>query len=232
MKIVSWNIHRCFGTDGRYRPDRIAQVLKLFDADIIALQEVDSSLFASNKSDEDQLSYLARESGMHAVMGPTLTFDYGSYGNALLSRSKIDFWEEFDLSYRKVEPRGALAVNLTVSNNLKLRIVNTHLGLRYWERAFQIDQLLSQMVWRSGYSSILLGDFNEWIPFLGNRFRLERSFEIFSPRLATFPSGWPKLVLDRIFFSAKLKSLNCSVPRNELTTFASDHLPIVASFDL
>ena len=40
LRVVTYNVHRCRGLDGRTRPERIAAVLANVDADIIALQEV------------------------------------------------------------------------------------------------------------------------------------------------------------------------------------------------
>lgn len=228
MKIVSWNVHRCIGTDGGYRPDRIAEALASFNADIIALQEVDSSLRADDG--KDQLSYIASRLGMQAEMGPTLALDYGAYGNAVLSRWPLIAREEHDLSYRKFEPRGALAVVLG-SPMGRLRVVNTHLGLKYWERAFQIDRVLSELVWVGDDLTILLGDFNEWFPFSGNSFRLKRAFRQ-SPRLATFPAPWPQFALDRIFCSRSPNQISITAPRNSLTRVASDHLPLIADISL
>ena len=229
MKVVSWNIHRCFGSDRRYRPDRIAAVLKDANADIIALQEIDSSLFGDASS--DQLQYLSRELGMPAIMGPTLHRDYGAYGNAILSRYEVLGCDESDLSFRKNEPRGALAVSLRTPLG-DVRVVNTHLGLKYWERTFQIDRLLSKLVWRSEERVIVTGDFNEWVPFSGNNLRLERAFERGSPRIATYPAAWPRFALDRIFISGPVGSLRTDVPRTALTQVASDHLPVIVSATL
>lgn len=228
IRIVSWNVHRCFGTDGAYRPERVADALREFGADIIALQEVDSSLHAPDG--RDQLSYIESSLGMDSVMGPTLARDYGAYGNALLARLPILSFESHDLSFRKFEPRGALSVELDAGGT-SLRILNTHLGLKYWERAFQIDRVLGSLIWGEGTKAltILLGDFNEWFPFSGNALRLARAFH-HPPRLATFPSAWPRFALDRIYFSKKIVGVSYFVPRNPLARIASDHLPLIAEF--
>ncbi len=230
MKVVSWNIHRCFGVDRRYDPARVAQVLQEIDADVIALQEIDSSLRAEDGS--NQLIYLARHLGMHAVMGPTLDRDYGAYGNAVLTKYEITRFDEHDLSYRRVEPRGAISIQLRAAWG-EFRLVNTHLGLKYWERSFQIDRLLAQLVWPEGNLAdpvIFLGDFNEWFPFSGNALRLERAFKFKSPRVPTFPAHWPRFALDRIYLSGPVADLSCEVPRTSLTRVASDHLPVIAQF--
>ena len=41
LTLVTYNIHACVGTDGRFEPARIAGVLRELDADVVALQEVD-----------------------------------------------------------------------------------------------------------------------------------------------------------------------------------------------
>lgn len=228
MRVVSWNVHRCIGTDKEYRPDRIVEVLMKLNADVIALQEVDSSLRADDE--QDQLSYIASRLGMCAEMGPTLSLDYGAYGNAVLSRWPILEREEHDLSYRKFEPRGAICVRLECPAGA-LRVVNTHLGLKYWERAFQIDRVLSELVWVDDSLTVLLGDFNEWFPYSGNALRLRRAFQR-SPRMPTFPAPWPQFALDRIFFSRAPKAVSFRAPRDNLTRVASDHLPLIAEFDV
>jgi len=43
LKVATWNIHGAVGTDGRYAPSRIVDVLAELDADIVALQEVAST---------------------------------------------------------------------------------------------------------------------------------------------------------------------------------------------
>lgn len=224
LKLASWNIHRCIGLDRAYRPDRIASVLEGIDADVVLLQEVDSSLLTGDG--RDQLTFIAECTGMNFVMGPTLERDYGAYGNALLSRHPIRYFDTYDLSYSRYEPRGALAAGIEIAG-LHLRAVNVHLGLKYWERAFQLDRLLSEIVWRDEALTVLAGDFNEWFPYAPNALRLGRCFPGLS-FLPTFPAGWPKFILDRICVSGAKGLARYEVIRDELTRVASDHLPIVA----
>jgi endonuclease/exonuclease/phosphatase family metal-dependent hydrolase len=40
LRIATYNIHKCRGLDRRVRPERIVEVLKQTEADVIALQEV------------------------------------------------------------------------------------------------------------------------------------------------------------------------------------------------
>lgn len=228
--MVTWNIHRCIGLDGAYRPERIVKVLRSFNADIIALQEVDSSLLVTTHA--DQLEYLSKELGLEAVMGPTLRSDYGSYGNAILTKHEIMTCEEHDLSFRRFEPRGALAVRLQYHGR-NIRFLNTHLGLKYWERVFQVDRLLSQLVWdESDHIVIVAGDFNEWFPWTNNNLRLERSFSWGSKRAATFPSHWPRFALDRIFVHGEIADVKSEIHSSPEIEIASDHLPVMVDLEL
>ncbi len=67
VRIASYNIHGGIGIDRHFVPKRIVGVLSELRADIIALQEVES-----RRTGFDMLGYLARETGYHAVAGPTL----------------------------------------------------------------------------------------------------------------------------------------------------------------
>ena len=42
LTLATYNIHGCIGMDGQYHPGRIIDVLRELDADIVAIQEVDS----------------------------------------------------------------------------------------------------------------------------------------------------------------------------------------------
>ena len=39
LRVATYNVHACVGTDGRHDPDRVASVITELDADIVALQE-------------------------------------------------------------------------------------------------------------------------------------------------------------------------------------------------
>lgn len=226
--VVSWNIHRCIGVDRVYSPQRVAEVLSALEPDLIALQEVDSSLKVA--SGQDQLTFISEKLQMYSVMGPTLHRDYGAYGNAILSRFEFNECEEHSLTYGGYEPRGALAVNIDLGPRM-IRLVNVHLGLRYFERSFQINRLVSDIiwnsaVWRSNIPVLLAGDFNEWIPFSGNNLKLKREF-LSVPKLATFHATWPRLSLDRIYPSQIVEIKGYDVLSGTAMRQASDHLPLM-----
>lgn len=85
MKLATWNIHRCIGRDGEKSPARCAAVLQEIDADVVALQEVESR----PGHELDVLAYLARETASQATPGMTMIEEHAHYGNALLTRLPV-----------------------------------------------------------------------------------------------------------------------------------------------
>lgn len=225
LRVVSWNVHRCIGSDGQYSPERIAEVLSELQPDVVALQEIDSSLLTENEV--DQLTAIATQTGLKSLMGPTMKRGYGVYGNAVLFKDELVSFEERDLSYRKFEPRGALSVRLRLAGGYPFTLVNTHLGLKYWERVYQVERLLNELSPSETELGVVAGDFNEWLAISPNSLRLNRAFQP-CKKLRSFPSRWPRLPLDRILPTAAWKYFEHSVVDGRTAKLASDHLPILA----
>lgn len=225
LSLASYNIHRCFGTDGHYMPERIAQVMDGLDADVLGLQEVDMKLLVDGRT---QLDYFAGTMGMHAVAGSNSKGRRGKFGNALLSRWPVREVRRIDFTVGHFEPRGALDCDLDLGGGRCLRVVVTHLGLNFGERRHQVITLLDALAEASDHvPTVIMGDFNEWRPSRGALRRLDRRFgNSRMPR--TFPSRLPLLPLDRFWVwpSAGLRRL--AVYATPLTRIASDHLPLRA----
>ena len=225
LKIVSYNVHRAIGRDRRFSPQRILDVLREIDGDVVALQEVEAC-----DSGSDMLAWLAEQTGMHAVAGTTLVRHDGHYGNGLLTRWPIRSSTLCDLSWRGREPRGAIAADLDV-NGEPLRIVATHLGLRPAERRDQVTRLIKLFTDVPQDKAVLIGDLNEWFLWGRPLRRLHRYFK-HTPHVATFPSGWPCLALDRIWTHPRSLLKRLAVHRTPLARVASDHLPLVATVEV
>jgi endonuclease/exonuclease/phosphatase family metal-dependent hydrolase len=224
LTALSFNIHGAVGRDGRRDLSRIVRLIRRLDADIVALQEVDSR--PGPHSAIEQARLLERATGLGAVAGPTLLESDRDYGNLLLVRPPLLEVERIDLSQPGREPRGAIDVRLQTRAGV-LRVVATHLGLRLRERHRQIGLLLERLRGDSG-PVLLIGDFNEWLPGLGILPRIHRRFaRIKSP--ATFPARRPLIALDRIFGSPAglIESLQTPPASSELL-LASDHRPLLA----
>jgi endonuclease/exonuclease/phosphatase family metal-dependent hydrolase len=224
LALASYNIHRCFGTDRKYLPERIVQVIRALDSDIVGLQEVDIHLLVDGRP---QLDYLAESLGMEAVAGPNFQDHQGHFGNAILTRLPVLKVRRFDLSVGRREPRGGIDALLDMEG-MPVRVIVTHLGLRASERRYQVRHLMRVLEnGETDIPTIVMGDFNEWKPTHGALRRLNRRFgQSLSPR--TFPSRFPLLPLDRIWVWPQEGLKRAGVYATALTRVASDHLPLRA----
>ncbi len=230
IAVASYNIHGGVGTDGHFVPNRISDVLSELRADLIALQEVET-----RATGFDMLRFLSSRAGLHAIPGPTLVHDTGDYGNALLTRYAPLSVRHIDLSVKGREPRGAidaqLACSAIESGTFALRVIATHLGLRPSERRWQVRRLLTALAETPSQPTILLGDVNEWFLW-GRPLRWLHAYFERTPHVATFPSRYPVLALDRIWTSPRAHLVSVSSHRSALARMASDHLPLLARMRL
>ena len=224
IKIASYNIHGGLGCDGHVVPRRIARVITELDADVVALQEVES-----RASGFDMLSYLSNETGMQPIAGPTLLKDTGDYGNGILTRYPPVFTRRLDLSIDNHEPRGALDVELDCAG-WPLLVLATHLGLFPDVRRWQTQILLRELEDQRPVATVLMGDLNEWFLW-GRPLRWLHAHFQETPSPATFPSRLPFLALDRIWIKPRRLLRHIAAHRTPLSRIASDHLPVTAEVE-
>jgi endonuclease/exonuclease/phosphatase family metal-dependent hydrolase len=226
LKLVTWNIHRCVGSDGVLSRSRCAGVLREIDADLAVLQEVESTPGQA----QDVLAYLADAIGSAVVAGPTIIAGDTHYGNALLSKFPVGAVRHHDLSVVNREPRAALDVDLQLGS-CSVQLVATHLGLRPAERRDQVEGLIPLFRSDSRDLVVVAGDLNEW--FLWGR-PLRRLHRIFpdTPHRRSWPSRWPLFALDRIWVNPRAALHSLAVHKTALSRAASDHLPLVARIEL
>ena len=159
IRVATYNVHACVGTDGRHDPDRIAAVITELDADVVALQEF--TYPASVAIETRTPVVLTTLDHYQCALGPTRrTATEHCFGNALLTRHPIVDVHRLDLSIERREPRGALAATIDVNGTL-LHVLAAHLGLRIPERRFQVRQILDYLDSVRNSLSVVLGDFND-----------------------------------------------------------------------
>lgn len=230
LSFATWNVHGFVGADGRRDPARVAGVLRTLEADVIALQEVDSGA----RPEPDAFETLGPSPEFEAVAGPTLARAGGRYGNLLLTRHPVIDVARRDLSEPGLEPRGAIDALLDVGG-ARVRVLATHLGLQRRERARQAARLCAALdaPGRSAALVVLLGDLNEWRrPLRGTSVSpLVRRFARRS-RQRTFPARAPLLALDRVLVDRRDAWLRSHVVADAAARAASDHLPLRADVRL
>jgi endonuclease/exonuclease/phosphatase family metal-dependent hydrolase len=230
LTVVSYNTHRCTGRDGVCDPRRVVDLLGPVGAQLIALQELHSD--PEGDATGDQAGFLARELGMEVIRGPTLFWGRREYGNALLTSLPILSVARIDLSAGgRCEPRGAVDAQLGLGA-AHLRAIVTHLGLRWWERRRQLDQLAAT-VQHDDAPVIVLGDLNEW------RAGAHRTLRRLDPHMGpyggrsprTFPATFPLLRLDRILVRPADALIQLDAIGGALARVTSDHLPLRGLID-
>jgi len=235
FRIVTYNIHKCVGTDRKYSPERIVDVLSDLDADLIGLQEV---LCHSKMHVRDhQAAFIAAELGMNFILGENRKIKGAEYGNAILSRFPILSSRNYDITVSKYEPRGCLRAEIAAADGGLIQFINLHMGTSYLERRKQVHKLLADHVLDSpdiAGKRMIVGDFNEWTSGLTTRLFRSR-FKSVDPKLhlgttRSFPGYLPLLHLDHIYFDPNFELQGATLHRSQKALIASDHLPISADF--
>lgn len=221
FSVASYNIHRCIGSDGRRKPERIAGVIQELNPQLVGLQEVDSLDTCGSQTD-----YLARATGLTPIAGPTIRRGMGYYGNILLTAYPILKNHCLDISVKGWEPRSIIDATLDV-HGFPVRVIVTHLGLLTLERRRQVKRLVEILGESKDHLILVLGDLNEWLPFSPRLRSLHKQMgKVPAPR--TFPSVLPLLSLDRIWVRPSSALQSIRVHKSRLARVASDHLPVVA----
>ena len=227
MIVATYNTHAAVGADRRCDPSRIVSVVKELDADIVGLQEVDSR--PAPGSEWDQFEYYANEYGFDAVPGPNLISGRGTYGNLFLSRLPVRSFAYHDLSITPFEPRGAIDARVQAGHKL-LRVLVTHLGLRWRERRRQLARL-EEILRDDDGPLLVLGDFNVFLTaeLRATGFGVPKNGAR-APR--SYWSRLPLLALDRIWARPHAMLEMVWAHRSALSRLASDHLPVVGRLTL
>lgn len=243
LRILTYNIHKAIGVDRRFAPERIAEVLTHHDADIVLLQEVDRNAPRSNHL--DLASYFARELRYQfRATGMNVHLKKGGYGNATLSRFPIGRQRNIDLTIGWRKRRGAQHTQVHIPTDqgpsLVVEIFNIHLALAARIRATQLRLLLGTNDVTSlqpEHPCVIAGDMNDWPGLLKRQGFHAAGFRCATSerrRLAirTFPSFAPATALDRVYYRGSLKLIQVERSKLAVARVASDHLPVIADFEV
>jgi endonuclease/exonuclease/phosphatase family metal-dependent hydrolase len=205
MRFVTFNVQHGRRVDGEVDAALLAETCSGFDADVLALQEVDNGTRRSGFT--DQAAVVAERCGMACVFGPAIPH----YGNALLSRHEVVDVEVLDLPHSPDrEPRSAI-----LARTGGVSVAATHLGL-HGDAVPQLPVLLAALLARPG-PHVLLGDLN-----------LEREDVDAAPlelvdAAPTFPSMAPSRRIDHVATGGLVVSRVAVLPRPPV----SDHRPLL-----
>ena len=226
LRVATYNVHKCVGVDGKFDPDRVFEVIREVEPDLIALQEADTRF--GERTGLLDLQRLEAETGLVAVPVHASERAHGWHGNVLLFRDGAvrDIHRE---QLPGLEPRGALLTEIALNSGLSLQVVAVHLGLLRWARRQQADHILNLLGRREDQPTLIMGDMNEWRLGQGSALtRFEQAFGALPPARASFPARWPVLALDRIIANREDLVVDLAAHDSPLARVASDHLPLTA----
>jgi len=238
LRLLTYNIHKGIGgIDRRYQIQRVIDTVEHYHPDIVFLQEVDEGVPRSHL--DRQVDTIGNSLGFdHRAFQANVKLTKGHYGNAILSRFPMRQVWDIDLTVPLKKRRRALVAKAHVCVDGHDRVVvlsNVHLGLAGYERGIQLKRLIASQPLlhaRRDTPALIAGDFNDVWGSLGKRFLLPHGFQNASGKSRTFPAFRPMRSLDSIYFRGGLTLTSAFVGHTALARQASDHLPLIADFEL
>lgn len=234
FRVMSYNIHHAEGTDGKVDVQRIADLIKAENVDVVGLQEIDRGV--KRTDGRDIIKELSKLTGMDFYFDRNIQYQGGEYGNAVLTR--FPMLKKKNTHYKMLRPgeqRGIQQVLINVHGK-KFMFMNTHIDYREddQEREMNVREMKTIVGQNSEFPIVIAGDFNSnpdsrvcdgMRIFINDAWDLAGKGDGF-----TFPSDKAEKRIDYLWVSKgeSIKTLRVWVPSSQ----ASDHLPVVADFQL
>ena len=239
VRVATYNIHKGvqgIGPTRRLEIHNLGHAVEQLDADIVCLQEVRKmhrreAQYFEQWPDMPQADFLAPE-GYTAVYRTNAHTRHGEHGNAMLTRWPVVKDQHEDMSDHRFEQRGLLHCEVLV-HGITLHVLVVHLGLIKASRVRQLAQLVQFIAREIPVDAplVVAGDFNDWGRTVQRSLSAAGLQAFNDPKAATFPSRLPVVQLDHVY-ARGLLPLGMHVPRGRIWGRMSDHLPLIAEFDL
>ncbi|MDR3452908.1 MAG: endonuclease/exonuclease/phosphatase family protein [Rhodoferax sp.] len=239
LRVATYNIHKGvqgIGPRRRLEIHNLGHAVEQLDADVVCLQEVRKlhrreEQHFTHWPDLPQAEFLAPE-GYEAVYQTNAVTRHGEHGNALLSRWPVMDHQHEDMSDHRFEQRGLLHVEVH-AHGRTVHVIVVHLGLIPASRTRQVAQLKRFIEREVPAQAPLLvaGDFNDWGVQIKRALGAIDLVAFDGTRNATYPARLPVVQLDHIY-SRGLKPVGLEIPRGRIWWRMSDHLPLIAEFEI
>lgn len=231
LRFLTFNIHGGRSLDGIRDLRRVNALMDRLDIDIGIFQEMETR--PSRGGTSDDVEVLAGLSRPHHLRGASMKEKGGWFGNLIVSRYPIVRGLVHNLETKiDLEPRNAVDALIETPRG-KIRVIGTHLSLSIFERFSEARNLLRliQAVEEEEKNPLfLMGDINEW-QYPSRLLRYLNSHLTPIPCKGTFPSFFPLLKLDRVWYDApELQVIAHRLPAPGLRRL-SDHLPLIVEID-
>lgn len=229
VRILTYNIHSAYNSQGAQDPEAIARVIEDSQAEVVALQEVSRGWLLDGST--DLVGFLGRRLKMQVLFQGTAD---PVWGNALLTRLPILKNGSAPLPLAgTLLPRGYLWATVDAGLPNPLLVIVTHLHhveSEHAPRLAQVPVLLD--FWDERSSSVLLGDLNSEPGYPEMALIAEAGFvdswaEAGTGEGLTWPSTAPFERIDWIWHTPDLRAVLAVNPQST----ASDHLPLLVELD-
>lgn len=233
---MSYNIHKGFSSNNKsFVLEEIKDSIVKSKSDILFLQEVVGSSGIGNHN--SQFEFLADNVWHHYSYGKNSISPNSHHGNAILSKYPIVFSKNIDISVNNVEKRGMIHGIIEIPNTeIKIHVICTHLNLLQKHRDLQIKKINEYIIKKIPKDAplILAGDFNDWkctinIDVLKKNNLFESFLITYGDNVKTFPSCFPILKLDRIYYR-NIELVSVDVYRDYPWNKLSDHIALSSEF--
>ena len=230
VRVMSYNLHNGFNTDGRLDPEAVARTIQAANPDIVGLQEVERGWMID--SNLDLLTYLSQRLQMPYVFAPTAD---PVWGNAILSRYPIKETGSTPLPPPTLLiKRGLMWARVDVGNGEELFLIATH--YHHIAKDTEIRQQQSPEIvkfWNQRPHTVFLGDLNaepnsKEVAMLRDGGLQDSFAAVGTGDGLTFYSAKPYQRIDYIWFSPDLSARDFFIP----SSTASDHLGIAVTIGL
>jgi endonuclease/exonuclease/phosphatase family metal-dependent hydrolase len=229
IKVATYNIRKSVGLDRKRNPERILDVLREIDADVITLQEADRRF--GQRETCLPFHKIDAETPWKHVPWNVRPHGIGWHGNAILVRDEMEIRGGYPLDLPTLEPRGAVCAEIGTAHG-PLRIIGVHLDLSGLWRRKQIKHLLAFLESQPRHMpTIIMGDFNQWSERGAlSEFAFHHHRIIQTPK--SFHTARPVAALDRIIVSHDIEVAESGAHISSLSRKASDHLPVWAQLKI
>lgn len=235
LTVLSYNIHHGnppTQPKGFIDLDTIVATIKASNAELIAIQELDSMTIRSNRV--FQLKVLADRLGMHYHFERTIPHEGGAYGIGILSKYPLEEVKAYQLPTKDgitTEPRKLLVAKVTI-NKQPVYFGCTHIDFKSKDvKMLQAQELLKVLSTLKTQHVLIGGDFNATPDEESIQYITEHYTSAGNANALTIPVVNPKKKIDYIFY----QNGRFSVKQDSVLTahsYGSDHLPVLATFSI
>ena len=231
VSVMQWNLRIGIDMTFRYNLKTQADVILKYNPDVVVLNEVDKNCARTGFVDMTQT--LATLTGMcfSQFAGCRILPPDGLYGNAILSRYRMELVGSWLIPALIEETRGMTLVKIHAPNPFLVAL--THLNHRTTPEAnatrLQAVQKIAELIEKNNPGKlpvVLTGDFNCY-PGSDPVKKLEEMGWTLEKPLPSYPSGHPRSEIDHFYRQTKDRRVEVIERIAIDEKYASDHIPLV-----